>query len=1139
MVPALEFIDNRAASEILSDLAVEEDILDGAVYDATNGVFASYKNPKSDSFRFTPDYLKIKNYELREPYLYITYKIVRKNEYLGTLLLRSNLKGVNSVIRQKIAIAATLILFGMFLSIFIAIRLQAYISEPLTLLAGLTQKITSTGNYSSRADVKGKDETGILATGFNNMLDQIEMREKELSKNNNLMNSILQSIADGVVASDKNGNFILWNTASDKILGIGPVQISPEQWPNVYNTFKPDMVTSYKPEELPLTRAINGEEIDNAEMFIKSYSRPEGVFLNISSRPLRDQQSNIIGGVLVMHDITENKKMRDALNTAKQQLQDIFDNSSAIIYTKNRDGRYMFVNRQWEKTLLTSAEEVIGNTDFEMWPREFADQFIRNDRKVIEMGQSISFEETMTSIEGLRTYVSIKFPLRDASGYIYGTCGMATDITERKRIEEEDKQRVYRIMKLQETLRQLTDLDVKLPLPEKINHIEKIIAETLNVDRVSMWFYSDNKKTIRCENIYILSEDHYSPGQTLLKSRYPVYFNMLEIYSTIDAHDAQADPRTVEFTADYLKPNNITSMLDVPIKTGGKNIGILCLEHVGPQRFWTYEEQVFTSSVAGIVSIAIEHNEREKTELQLHNSNKELAEAKVVADQSNASKGIFLASMSHEIRTPLNAIIGFTQLLEDTELNTEQKEFVRSIDFAGRNLMVIINDILDLSKIEAGKLEFNEIPFSIKETCRSVVELVEHRAKEKKLKLLLMQDPAIPGLVIGDPARLSQILINLAGNAIKFTEKGEVKITSWLLEETDTEVACEFVVEDTGIGIPENKLEKIFERFTQETPETSVKFGGTGLGLTISRHLVELQQGRINVKSQPGKGSVFSFQLRYRISTGTESQPGTFNKLRILLAEDTPLNQVLVKKIFDKTGHDLEIAGNGIEAVNKIKNDNFDAVLMDIQMPEMDGLQATREIRRLSDRRKSSVPIIGLSALIPIGDSDKFFKAGMNAYLTKPFTKKDLFRTIDQLTMQENPEQSDIHKTIPLVPSGKLYNLDYLTESSDGDQAFISHTLKELCNGLKERARQVEEAFNDEAFENLSQIAHKIKNHTLPLKADKVTEVADIIERNSPEGKYYPEIKSDTMTLISLLRLLIRQLEEEEDVNDNQNHGEE
>lgn len=391
---------------------------------------------------------------------------------------------------------------------------------------------------------------------------------------------------------------------------------------------------------------------------------------------------------------------------------------------------------------------------------------------------------------------------------------------------------------------------------------------------------------------------------------------------------------------------------------------------------------------------------------KLSDLNQDLEKANIASQQSKAAKEAFLASMSHEIRTPLNAIIGFQQLLKETPLNSEQKEYVESIDFAGKNLLIVINDILDLSKIEAGKFEFEEVEFNIADVTKSAVDLISQRAKEKQIKVYVSQDTSIPKVLYGDSGRLTQVLLNLIGNAVKFTEKGEVKIALLVLEESNDSVLCEFTIADTGIGISQDKLSLIFERFSQANTDTTRKYGGTGLGLTICKHLVEMQGGRITAQSEVGKGSIFSFQLTFKKNPSTThnlpkfvKQPliNSSKKLHVLLAEDIALNQRLIIKIMEKWGHNLDIADNGQIAVGKVLENQYDLILMDIQMPVMDGYQAAKLIRDMPDETKHKIPIIALTAHASHAEAERCINLGMNAYIAKPFNQQQLQEAINHL----------------------------------------------------------------------------------------------------------------------------------------------
>jgi len=389
--------------------------------------------------------------------------------------------------------------------------------------------------------------------------------------------------------------------------------------------------------------------------------------------------------------------------------------------------------------------------------------------------------------------------------------------------------------------------------------------------------------------------------------------------------------------------------------------------------------------------------------------------AKEHAENSERFKQQFLANMSHEIRTPMNSIVGVTNLLVNSPLNDGQKKYLNVIRKSAENLLVIINDILDLSKIEAGKMEFEQTPFLVSDVLDTAYHTMLFRAEEKKLDFKLDIHDDVPKALIGDPVRLTQVLINLSGNAIKFTENGSVTIRVRLKNKNKNEESAdvEFSVIDTGIGIPEDKLGKIFESFSQASSDTTRKYGGTGLGLTISKQLIELQGGAIQVTSTMGQGTSFSFHLAYQIGKTedvgkavvqeSDASPSELKGIHILLVEDNPFNQMvavdtltdLVKEI------NIDVADNGKIALDMLAKKDYDILLMDVQMPEMDGFEATQRIRTTFDAPKRNTPIMAMTANVTLDEVEKCFESGMDQYISKPFAQQDLINKIAQLTVRK------------------------------------------------------------------------------------------------------------------------------------------
>ena len=791
-----------------------------------------------------------------------------------------------------------------------------------------------------------------------------------------LQSAIFNSANFSSIATDAKGVIQIFNVGAERMLGytaaevmnkITPADISdPQEVIARATALSVELGTTITPgfEALVFKASRGIEDIYELTYIRKDGSRFPAV---VSVTALRDAQDAIIGYLLIGTEIKAG-----ALQSA------IFNSANFSSIATDAKGVIQIFNVGAERMLGYTAAEVMNK----ITPADISDP-----REVIARAQSLSAELGTTITPGFEalvfkasrgiediyelTYIrkdGTRFPavvsvtaLRNAGSIIIGYLLIGTDNTARKLVEAEQKKLDQRLRDQQFYTRSL---------------IESNIDALMTTDPHGI--ITDVNKQMEALT--------GSTRDELIGAPFKDFFT--------DPDRAEAAIRLV------LNDRKITDYELTACARDGKKTVV------------SYNATTFynrTRTLQGVFAAARDITERKEVEA-------ELKQARAAAESASRTKSDFLASMSHEIRTPMNAIMGVADLLAQSVLSPEQDKYVQIIRRAGDNLLNLINDILDLSKVEASQLELERTGFSLTDLLEKVTEMVAVRAREKGLILVCEIAPDVPTGLVGDPTRLRQILLNLVGNAIKFTEDGAVSLRVARGSDPAVPTSLHFTIVDTGIGISEETLGRVFEHFTQADSSTTRRFGGSGLGLTISKRLVELMGGRIWVESVVDQGSIFSFAVPFEIwagvTRGTGAPVGThpeppLRPLRILLAEDSPDNRTITLAYLENTPYRVETAETGAIACRMFETGDYDLVLMDRQMPVMDGLTATRTIRTWEQANgRPPTPIIALTASALKGDREKCMAAGCTAYLTKPIKQEVLLQAIKEhstLAVAEDP----------------------------------------------------------------------------------------------------------------------------------------
>ena len=823
-------------------------------------------------------------------------------------------------------------------------------------------------------------------------------------------------------------------------------------------------------------------------------------------------------------ELQQRRRRQDELDRVYRNYQTLLDNTPAMVFLKDSQGRYTMVNKAYEAMLGEEFGCPIGKRDRDILPRHQLGPVEREEQMVLEHGMTVRKERTLHCRGGREVTLSVVLaPVKQAQGEITGLIGIAMDVSDRKHVEEAMRREMAKLSAIISTMDQgvaFADAD------DRIVEINQAFADLLGQPRQLMM----SRKLTSLQTAPVLA----GLGQIIEQRR------------------GEPDRSSIVLERSWADQEMILRIQ--PIYQGTKYEGVL-LNVVNVTELVRARQEA--DRARGEAVAAMENLEEANTRLReaILTAERMAEEAK----QASVAKGEFLANMSHEIRTPLNGILGMTQLTLDTALGRQQREYVNLIRVSADSLLDIVNDVLDFSKIEAGRLDLEQIDFALRKALGETISVLRLRAQTKGVELGVDVPADVPDALVGDFCRVRQIVVNLIGNAIKFTEDGSIDCRVEVESRSADDVVLHFAVRDTGIGIPPEKQAVIFEAFTQADGSTTRKFGGTGLGLAICVQLVKMMDGRIWVESRLGEGSTFHFTAKFGLgvevgATGdltvgvsppakAPRQPVASGSgpLDILLVEDNRINQKVAAAMLEKKGHRITVADNGLKALEALDGARFDLILMDVQMPEMGGFEATAAIRQREADSGEHIPIVAMTAHAMKGDRERCLEAGMDGYVSKPIRPDKLFEAIAELAPA--PDAPQDCQDAP--GDDNVLHTERLMTNLDGDMELLAELVAIFQEDYPPRLARLREGLEYGDREVVKAEAHTLKGAVGNFGAQAAYEAALSLERAGKEGDWEAvrlacaDLDREIKRLLSALEDQVRQGSGDETVDSDRTQAKE